>query len=82
MSRPTIKQKMLDKIQSHPKGKGLQTQSIRNAASRIKQNNHGLTQNAATYVYAKSKGINVYQQLSDVDKQSLTHLNSDDQLAW
>jgi len=74
MSKNTINKKILDKIRSHPKGKSLQTQSIRNAASKIKQENHGLTQSAATYVYAKSKGINVYRHLSDTDKQSLTHL--------
>lgn len=74
MSKNTINKKILNKIQSHPKGKSFLTQSIRNAASKIKQENHGLTQSAATYVYAKSKGINVYQQLNDADKQSLTHL--------
>jgi len=74
MSRDKIDKKILDKILSSQKIKGMRLQSVRNAVSKIRKNNQGITMNAAASEFAKRKGFSVYRYLSDSDKSSLQHL--------
>jgi len=50
--------------------------AIRNAISRIHRKNHGVTMNAAAYVFADRKGFGLYRYLSTADKLSLNYLKT------
>ena len=71
----TINKKILKKIMSNPKVKGMKLQSVRDAISKIHKDNYGITINAAAYVFAKRKGFSIYRYLEDDDdKRSLQYL--------
>ena len=78
MSRDIVNKKILDKIMSNPKIRGMLLQSVRNAISDIHKNNHGITMNAAASEFARRKEFNVYRYLSEADKSSLQHLKITD----
>src|SRR2546422_6392189 len=76
MARDVVSRKMFDKIVGNRLVKPMREQSVREAISNIHQKNHGITMNAAAYVFAKSKGFGMYGYLSPDDKLSLQYLKA------
>ncbi|MCV0400166.1 MAG: hypothetical protein K5785_09275 [Nitrosarchaeum sp.] len=77
MARDKINEVVLNKILNHTiiKNKKIKKQSIRDGASKIKKDNHGITSSAAAYEWArKNHGISVYRYLSKDDVNSLQYL--------
>lgn len=76
MARDVISEKILQKIMSNPKIRGMELSSVRNAISEIHVNNIGITMNAAASVFARKKGFSIYKSLRTEDKLSLQHLKT------
>lgn len=78
MTRDVLAERILRKILSHPRLRGMNPQSVRNAISKIHRDpsNYGVTMNAAAQEYARTKGFSVYKSLSPEDKKSLQFLKS------
>lgn len=77
MARDKINEVVLNKILNHKiiKNKKIKKQSIRDGASKIKKDNHGVTSSAAAYEWVrKNHGISVYRYLSKDDVNSLQYL--------
>ncbi len=76
MERDVISTKIFQMIISNPKVKSMNSQSVRNAISKIHKDkdNYGITMNAAAYEFARRKGFSVYKSLGHEDKKSLQHL--------
>jgi len=75
MSR--LNKKLFEFLKEHEKIK-ISPQAIRNAISKIRRDNPGLTLNAAAKVFADKKGISVMRYLSDDDRKSLRYLKEFD----
>ena len=60
MARDVVSREIFDKIVSNRKVKSKNPQSVRNAIHKIHQDNHGITINAATYLFAKRKDFGLY----------------------
>src|SRR6266571_6679750 len=76
MVRDVVSRNLFEKITSNPRVKAMREQSVRDAISRIHKKHHGITMNAAAYVFADAKGFGVYRYLSPGDKLSLQHLKT------
>lgn len=77
MDRDIVNTKIFEIIRYHPKIAGMRPQSLRNAISKIHSENHGITMNAAAFVFAQKKDFRVYRYLSPQDKESLKYLKED-----
>ena len=66
---------LFKRISEHPKirTKFANAQVVRVSISKIKQENPGITSNAAAYLFAKKNKVSIFRYLSDEDKQSLSH---------
>lgn len=76
MARDVVSKTIFEKIVSNAKVKSMNPQSVRNAISKIHEANHGITMNAAAYLFAKRKGFGIYGYLSPDDKLSLQYLKT------
>jgi len=67
---------LFERIAKHPKilSKFANDQVVRVSISNVRQENPGITPNAAAYLFAKKNGVSVFRQLSDTDKTSLNHV--------
>ena len=71
MAKAQLNPKILSKLS---KKLGLQESTIRQQISTLKQQNARCTLNAVAQIYAMKHNTTVMQQLSDVDKASLPHI--------
>jgi hypothetical protein len=67
--------KLLEMILKNPKTKRMKKQSVKNAISRIRKNNPGVTLNASAQIFAQTKGFSFLGSLSPADRESLRNVN-------
>src|SRR6266571_6775160 len=77
MARDVLSTKIFEMIVKDPRVRKMNTGSVRNAVSGIHKRNHGISMNAAAYLFGKSKGFSIYKSLTPEDKNSLQFVRSD-----